>query len=104
MTAGPSDRDVLLAKLDAISIDQRRIISLLEELLQGEPTGPTSLVTEDAVAKTLGVSVVTLRRYRRRGAIGYLRIAGSVLYRREHIDSFLASAEHKQRAGLRRNR
>lgn len=49
-------------------------------------------LSEREAAEVLGVSPVTLVRLRRRQAIEHLRISRRVVYRPEHLRSFMESA------------
>lgn len=103
MTNLPSDRDVLSAQITQVMEGQKRILELLEKLLEQRGSArPGQLIQEKAVAERLKVSIQTLRRYRAKGVIGFVRVGGHVLYRPEHIDEFITSREHRQRVGRRR--
>lgn len=53
-------------------------------------------LSEDDVARQLGVSRMTVIRLRNRRAIGYIRIGGRVFYTPDHVKEYLASAEHRR--------
>ncbi|HJR06627.1 MAG TPA: helix-turn-helix domain-containing protein [Pyrinomonadaceae bacterium] len=55
---------------------------------KSEPT----LLNETEAARFLNVSRQTLIRLRKAGQVGHYRIARRVLYRQEHLEEFLASA------------
>ncbi|HUZ59439.1 MAG TPA: helix-turn-helix domain-containing protein [Hanamia sp.] len=59
---------------------------------QQKPSGPhveNILYTDKTLAKLLGLSVSTIRRYRRNWLIGYIKPAGKVFYTKEIIEEFL---------------
>lgn len=51
------------------------------------------VLTEPEAAENLRMSVKTLKRRRSAGQIAYVRDGRRVLYRREHLDAYLAAAE-----------
>lgn len=55
----------------------------------------SSLMSEKQAAQRLGISRPTLLRLRRRGAIGFFRVATRVLFSEEHLQDFLARVERR---------
>lgn len=55
-------------------------------------------LSEDDVARQLGVSRMTVIRLRKRREIGHIRIGCRVFYTQAHVNEYLASAEHKREA------
>ncbi len=89
----PSDRDVLLARLERVLADQQRIMDILATLGESRRDEPARdsdrLIAEKEAAKLLGISRLTLLRQRKGGEISFVRIGSRVLYRRTDLDHFV---------------
>jgi excisionase family DNA binding protein len=57
--------------------------------------------SEQDAAKTIGISISTLRRARRAGRVSFYRVGARILYSRRHLAEFL---ELTERAAFRRDR
>lgn len=66
-------------------------IEQIKKILEGESKEEyqKSLLTNDELAKFLGLSVRTLQTYRDEGMIEFIQIGRKIFYEREAVNSFL---------------
>lgn len=57
-------------------------------------TEPPRLITQEEVAQMMGVGIETIRKWRREGKIGFIRIGRVVRFEPEAIAAFLTAHRH----------